>query len=68
MELIVANFDSFSMIPGFDVSIATTASTTADARMLLSAYGIPFKKGPRHMPKRPVGGMSALKKYRARNR
>lgn len=64
----IANFDSFSALPGFDINIATTATSTADARLLLSAYGIPFKKGPRHTPKKPVGGDSALKKFRARNR
>jgi len=62
----IANFDSFEHIPGFDVSIATSAATTADARLLLSAYGIPFKKGARHVPKKPVGGPGALKKYRKR--
>jgi hypothetical protein len=55
------------MLPGFDVDIATTATTTADARLLLSAYGIPFKKGPRHVPKKPIGGDTALRKYRARH-
>jgi len=55
------------MLPGFDVAIATTATTTADARLLLSAYGIPFKKGPRHVPKKPIGGDTALRKYRARH-
>ena len=33
----------------------------------LSAYGIPFKKGPRHVPKKPIGGDTALRKYRARH-
>ena len=56
------------MLPGFDVFIATSATTTADARLLLSAYGIPFKKGPRHMPKKPVGGSAALKKYRLKHK
>ena len=59
----IANYDAFSSLPGFDVFIATSATTTADARLLLSAYGIPFKKGPRHIPKKPVGGSAALKKY-----
>jgi large subunit ribosomal protein L5 len=49
----LANFDSFSPLPGFDISIATTAVTSADARLLLSAYGIPFKKGHRKVPKKP---------------
>jgi hypothetical protein len=61
-----ANFDSFSALPGFDISIATSAATTADARLLLSAYGIPFKKGPRHQGKRPVGGLNTMKKYLAK--
>jgi len=64
--IIIANFDSFSYLPGFDISIATTARSTADARLLLSAYGFPFKKGPRHAGKKPVGGLSALKKYQAK--
>ena len=59
----IANYDAFSLLPGFDIFIATSATTTADARLLLSAYGIPFKKGPRHIPKKPVGGSAALKKY-----
>lgn len=58
---IVANFDSYSPLPGFDISIATTATTTADARLLLSAYGIPFKKGLRHVPKNRVGFKSLAK-------
>jgi hypothetical protein len=66
--LTIANFDSFTSLPGFDVSIATTATTTADARLLMSAYGIPFKRGNRHAPKRPVGGVSTLKKYLAKKR
>ena len=64
----VANYDAFSQLPGFDIFIATSATTTADARLLLSAYGIPFKKGPRHVPKKPVGGSAALKKYRLKHK
>lgn len=63
-----ANFDSFSNLPGFDINIATTATSTADARLLLSAYGIPFKKGPRHTPARPVGNPASLRKFQSRNR
>jgi hypothetical protein len=64
----IANFDSFTALPGFHISIATSAATTADARLLLSAYGIPFKRGQRHVPKKPVGGMagSAFRKYLAK--
>jgi hypothetical protein len=55
-------------LPGFDVCIATTATTTASARLLLSAYGIPFKKGRRHVPKIPIGGQIALQKYLAKKK
>jgi len=48
-------------LPGFDISIATTAATTADARLLLSAYGIPFKKGPRHVPKTKLSWKTAVR-------
>jgi hypothetical protein len=48
----LANFDSFAPLPGFDISIATTAVTSADARLLLSAYGMPFKKGDRKVAKK----------------
>ena len=60
----LANHDSFSYMPGIDVAISTTATTTADARLLLSAFGFPFKQGPRHVPANPIGGPEALKKYR----
>jgi hypothetical protein len=48
----LANFDSFAPLPGFHISIATTAVTSADARLLLSAFGIPFKKGDRKVAKK----------------
>jgi len=53
-------------MPGIDIFINTSATTTADARLLLSAFGFPFKQGPRHIPKPPVGGPDVLKKYLAK--
>jgi len=56
------------MLPGLDINIATTATSTADARLLLSAYGIPFKKGPRHIPKKTPRGDPVFKKFMARKK
>jgi hypothetical protein len=58
------NFDMYRKISGFSVYIATSARTTSDARCLLSAFGLPFLRGPRHVPKKPIGGLYGMRKMK----
>ena len=36
--------DKVSKIQGMDISVVTTASSDADAKLLLEKFGMPFKK------------------------
>ena len=38
------NYDTVDKIRGMDIVICTTAKTDAEAKVLLSAFGMPFKK------------------------
>ncbi|KAF9940587.1 hypothetical protein BGZ65_006615 [Modicella reniformis] len=44
------NFDMFPKMTGFDVNFITTASTDLEARLLLSAFNIPFQQKNRSPP------------------
>src|SRR5437763_2255217 len=39
------NYDSIDTVRGMDITICTTARTTAEGRALLAAFGFPFRTG-----------------------
>jgi len=42
------NYDKIGNIRGMDIAIVTTAKTNEEAKILLSALGMPFKKSEEH--------------------
>lgn len=41
---IEANYESYPLLPGFHIIVNTSATSDADAKQLLSGYGLPFKR------------------------